>query len=269
MHREIDIVIQTMQSEIDDMESHHLTFIDKQEKEINKNITEVKQTILDLKKLLVTSNFCLVSDYKSKNEEFKRLPAQFQVTLPTYTPQKINREQLYQQLGFLSSLAIINEKHDDPVKTAGAMSSPVARLLADRPWILTEIQAEYGEKTELCSISCLSSSELWSCGRDKILRLYNLQGKLLKSVQTKSGNWPWDITMSKSGDPVYTDYRDRSINIVTKTQIQPLIRLQGWSPLHLCSTATGHLLVTMISDDEKQSKVVRYAGSTEKLPPLH
>ena len=61
MHREIDIVFQTMQSEIDDMESHHLTFIDKQEKEINKNITEVEQTILDLKKLPGTSNICIVS----------------------------------------------------------------------------------------------------------------------------------------------------------------------------------------------------------------
>ena len=67
---------------------------------------------------------------------------------------------------------------------------------------------------------------------------------------------------------MYTDYNERSINIVKKKdeykEIQPLIKLQGWLPLNLCSTSSGDLLVTMITDDQKQSKVVRYSGSTEK-----
>ena len=83
-------------------------------------------------------------------------------------------------------------------------------------------------------------------------------------MQTKSGDQPFDIAVTESRDLVYTDYNDSSINIVQNAQIQPLIRLQDWRPLYLCSTSYGDLLVTMISDDKKQSKVVRYYGSIEK-----
>ena len=100
-----------MQSEFDERNSKHLAVIDKQEKAINNTITEIVQTILDLREMLDTNDFCLVSEYKSRNEEFKKLPAQFQVTLPTFTPNKINREQIYQQFGFLSKLTCqLNEK---------------------------------------------------------------------------------------------------------------------------------------------------------------
>ncbi|XP_078331483.1 uncharacterized protein LOC144625183 [Crassostrea virginica] len=243
LHTEIDTIIQGMKSEIDDMDAQHIAAIDQQEDAINHTITEITQAILDLKRLLDTSDVCLVSEYTSRTEEFRGFPAWFRVTLPTFTPQEINREQIHQQIGSLSGLAIT--------------------FLLDEPRILTDIQTEC--RRGLYRVSCLSDSELWTQGYDdNILRLYNLQGKLQRSVQTKSGDWPQDIAVTRSGDLVYTDWKDRSINLVRGTKIQRLIRLQGWRPLFLCSTSSGDLLVIMRSDDYKQTKVVRYSGSTEK-----
>nr|XP_022297221.1 uncharacterized protein LOC111106719 [Crassostrea virginica] len=252
LHTEIDTIIQRMKSEIDDMDAQHIAAIDQQEDAINRTIPEITQIILDLKKLLDTSDVCLVSEYTSRTEEFRSLPAQFQVTLPSFTPQEINREQIHQQIGSLSELAIT--------------------FLLDEPRILTVIQTEY---TELRSVSCLSDSELWTCGNDNILRLYNLQGELLRSVQTKLGNLPRDIAVTRSGDLVYTDHWDSSINLVSGTQIlydrlesgtqiETLIKLRGWRPRYLCSTFSVDLLVIMTTEDEEQTKVVRYSGSTEK-----
>ncbi|XP_078331349.1 uncharacterized protein LOC111126712 [Crassostrea virginica] len=240
LHTEINTIIQGMKSEIDDMDAQHIAAIDQQEVAINHTIPEIKQAIIDLKSLLDTSDVCLVSEYTSRTEEFMNLPAQFLVTLPTFKPQEINREQNHQQIGSLSELAIT--------------------FLLDEPRILTNIQTkcEY-----LRRVSCLSDSELWTCGDDKILRLYNLQGELLRSVQTKSGYMSQDIAVTRSGDLVYTDYIDRSINLVSNTQIQTLITLRGWRPLGLCSTSSGDLLVITRSDDDKQTKVLRYSGSTE------
>nr|XP_022309159.1 E3 ubiquitin-protein ligase TRIM71-like [Crassostrea virginica] len=290
LHKEINSLIQRKQSEIEEMDEQHLAAITTQEDVINKALHEIKQVILDLQKLLDSDDVCLVSEYTSRNEEFRSLPAQFQVTLPTFSPQEINREQLYQQLGSLSQLLITypltdegaraTEEHGGLKKTLGAVSSPPARphsdktlsdrplsdkTLCDQPQILTDIQTEFGGFGNfLYNVSCLSDEEIWTSGNNKIMKLYNLKGELLSSVPTKSGNRPQDIAVTRSGGLVYTDYSDRSINLVSGTQIQTLITLRGWRPHGLCSTASGDLLVIMTSDDWKQTKVVRYSGSTEK-----
>ena len=64
---------------------------------------------------------------------------------------------------------------------------------------------------------CLSESELWISVNDNILRLHNLQGEKLRYVQTKSGNIPWNIAVTRSGDLVYSDPDDSFINLVSGT----------------------------------------------------
>ena len=304
LHTEIDTIIQGMKSEIDNMDAQHIAAIKRHEDTINNTITEITRAIRSIQDLLDADDVCLVYEYKSRNNEFRNLPAQFQVTLPTFTPQQINRKQIYQQIGSLSKLAIhyptrpliddlairtkehgrlmktpgamsslpaiplfddpviTMEEHSDPIKTPRAVSSSPERVFVDVPWILKEIKTEY---KALLRVSCLSENALWTCGDDdKIIKLYSLQGKLLKSVRTKSGNPPRDLVITRSRNLVYADYLDSSINLVSDTQIQKLITLRGWRPLGVCSTSSGDLLVIMFSDDGKQTKVVRYCGFSEK-----
>ena len=77
LHTEIDTIIQGMKSEIDDMDAQHIAAIDEHEDKISKTSTEMAQIILDLKKLLDTSDVGIVSVYASRIEEFRSLPAQF------------------------------------------------------------------------------------------------------------------------------------------------------------------------------------------------
>ena len=248
--KEIDAIIQSKQIEIDVMDSKHQIALDKQEDAINHTITEIKQVIQDLKSLLDTSDDSIVLNYKSRIEKFRKVPSKFRVTLPKFLPYQTNRDQLLQQFGSLTALSIETEEQGDSVLFLADSVSAPGRPMLDFPRLITDIPT-IGNGTH---VSCLSDEEIWIIGNDEILNLYNLQGDVLRSVQTKSGNRPEDIAVTRSGDLVYADYDERSINLVSGSQMEPLITLQGWKPRGLCSTSSGDLLVIMDSDDVKQTK---------------
>nr|XP_034327214.1 tripartite motif-containing protein 3-like [Crassostrea gigas]XP_034327215.1 tripartite motif-containing protein 3-like [Crassostrea gigas] len=260
-HREINTIITNLKSNVEEMESKHLPILNKQEDEITRTISEITQTIAELKRLLNSKDVSLVSEYKSRNAKFRRLPPNLKVSLTNFRPQEIHTDQLIEQFGSLSVLSFTTEEQDYSMLPQGAESSPPDRSLMDVPQVITAIDTGYGY---LWGVTCLNDTEVWTHGSDNMMKLFNLQGELVESIQTKSGNMPEDIAVTRSGDLVYTDYKDRTVNIVKNTQIQTVIRLQGWRPLGVCSTSSGDLLVVMDSDDDKQSKVVRYSGSTEK-----
>lgn len=114
-------------------------------------------------------------------------------------------------------------------------------------------------------MACLSDDSFWVCGDDDIMKLFNVEkDSPLKSIKTLSGNIPASITVTPTGDFVFTDYMDKTVNVMKNEKIETVIRLNGWIPRGVCGTPSGDLLVTMVSEDRKQSKVVRNSGFKEK-----
>lgn len=68
--------------------------------------------------------------------------------------------------------------------------------------------------------------------------------------------------MTNSGDLVYLDFTDRTVNMVMETQVYD-IKIE-WMSLDVCSTFSGDLLVIMVSSNYNQTKVVRYCDYIEK-----
>nr|XP_034309651.1 uncharacterized protein LOC117683829 [Crassostrea gigas]XP_034309652.1 uncharacterized protein LOC117683829 [Crassostrea gigas] len=204
----------------------------------------------------------LVSAYKSRNAEFRRLPPKLTIILPSFSPKKIDKHQIYEQFGSLSELSIETKEQKYTTDSASTEHSPAERSLIDVPQIITEIKTDF---RYVVNVSCLSDEDIWIRGNNNILKLYNLQRGLLKSIQTKSGNYAEDIAVTRSGDLVYTDETNRTVNIVKNKEIETVVTLQRWKPRGVCSTSSGDILVVMWNGDTKTpSKVVRYSGSKEK-----
>lgn len=163
------------------------------------------------------------------------------------------------------SNSALSEEDGNNIDLRDVESSPLHTVLIDKPEVIGDINTEYGElKKELNMVSCESDGNIWTCGNDNIMRLYTPGGDFLRPLQTKTGNKPEDIAITKSGDLVYIDMWDKTVNIVKESEIQPLIILQVYTPRSVCSTSTGDLLVIMEGENDSNAHVVRYSGSTEK-----
>lgn len=88
------------------MNSEHLSVLNDKETEITITIYEITNAIEDLKLFLESKDLSLVSAYKPINDELRRLPKKYLLSLPSFTPKKISSEQIYQQFGSLSKLSI-------------------------------------------------------------------------------------------------------------------------------------------------------------------
>ncbi|XP_034315657.2 E3 ubiquitin-protein ligase TRIM9-like [Magallana gigas] len=228
LHREIDAAINKPKSDVDEMESKHLDAIKKQENEIKHTLSEITQRIVDLEKLLKSND---VSVFLPINPEMLNLAECHLNSQFHYQDSLLRKEQIYEQIGSLTALSIKTEENGYTMDSPGAESSFLDKPIIEVPHIITDIDTEYDKINKLRNVSCLSDDEVWTSGNDNIIRLYNLNGKIVKSIQTKSGERPQDIAMTQSGELVYTDLKDRTVNIVKNTQIKTVIKLQGWIPM--------------------------------------
>lgn len=250
---EIETIIQKWLIGIADCDAKNVKALDGQKDEISHTAEEILETILHVKELLKSKNIRLVSEYKSRIAEFRHLPPYLVPSKPVLSLTSFNKEKFSKQFGSLSF---------SPIKRKKRSCNPHSeRCFLDQPKIIGTF---YAKGRSVNNLLCRSDKEIWMTGMDKSIDLYNLQGELLHSIQTKSGHPPWDIAMTKSGDLLYADYKERSINIVEKTQIRRFIQLQGWRPHKICVSFSGDLLVILENNEVTKTRVVRYSGSTEK-----
>ncbi|XP_062602405.1 tripartite motif-containing protein 55-like [Saccostrea cucullata] len=250
-HREIDKLVQKLKAEVDEMKITQLQTLQKHLDEINKTMSDIKDEIDAVNSTINSNDLSKLFGVKFNVDRYKKLPQKIVSSIPKFMPGKIQEKEFHDMFGDLTLSSLTSDEHYYSMK----FSPP-------EPETVTTIDTGY---EDLYNVACLSDEEIWTSGGDSTMKLYSInQGSLLKSIRTKSREWPTDITVTKSGDLVYTDSNDGTVNIVKNKKIKEVIRLQNWRPKGVCSTSSGDLLVIMDSYDDEQTKVVRYSGFTEK-----
>ncbi|XP_078336179.1 uncharacterized protein LOC111100939 [Crassostrea virginica] len=258
LHREIDNVMDQREKEIDENKLKHLSILTKHLEEVKQLQSLMQESLHNLNEMEESNEVTPTIHYSSKNQEFSKLPPKVLVSMPKFIPKPIEKEELCRLIGKLTPLSTTLEER---VFTAKKPNTSVRELL-DQPEVLNTIKTGH---ERLCSVTCLNEEEIWTSGQMTAdIKCFNTQGVLQKTTKTKSGNVPNDIAVYSDGALVYSDWITRTLFKVKNDQTEEIIRLQGWKPKQLCVTSSGDLLVTMISDDKTQSKVVHYSGSTVK-----
>lgn len=251
--------------ESDYEEKNFLVILGRHEDGITSTITKLERCIHNLMEFLNSNEVDIVFSYKSRNDEFKvpmpHFPSQEAIVLkssgylPIFFAKDFCNEKTIQdaELSDRDMLLILNEPQ---------IITCINNMCGDCNQV-TCINTMYGDCNQVNSVSCLRNDNIWTSSQDNIMRQYNMQGELVKSIKTKSGNIPRDITVTMFGELVYTDEESRTVNVVKDGKIREVIKLGEWRPFRICCTSSNDLLVIMGSD-YNQTKVVRYNGSDEK-----
>ncbi|XP_078326764.1 uncharacterized protein LOC111124059 [Crassostrea virginica] len=257
IHREVDNAFDQMELEIGEIKVKHHSILQKHLDEIKQLQSLMQQTLKALNEIEESNEVISIIHYSSKNEQFIKLPPKVHVSMPKFIPKQRKKEQLCSLIGKLTPLSTTLEER---VFTAKKANTSVSELL-DEPEVLNTIKTGY---KKLRIVTCLNEEQIWTSGITADIKCFNIQGLLQKTIKTKSGIRPNDIVVDRDEALLYSDGRTRTVYKVKNDQTEEIITLQGWIPNNLCVTSSGDLLVTMHSEDETQSKVVRYSGSTVK-----
>ena len=217
----------------------------------------IQKTLVSLNEIEESNEVSPTIHYSSKVEEFRKLPPKINVSMPKFIPKQVAREELSSLIGELIPLSTTLEER---VFTARKPNTS-ARELFGEPKVLNTIMTGHAK---LRSVVCFNEKQIWTCGLTADIKCFNIQGVLQKAIKTKSRERPSDISLDIDGALLYSEGKTSTVYKVNDDQSEEIIRLHAWKLGNLCVTSSGELLVIMCSEDETQSKVVRYSGSTVK-----
>ncbi|XP_078341963.1 uncharacterized protein LOC111106104 [Crassostrea virginica] len=258
IHREVDNAFNQMVKEIDEIKVKHRSILQKHLDEIKQLQSPMLQTLCALNEMKESNEVYATINYSCKTEAFSKLPPKVILSMPKFIPNQIKREEFCCLIGKLSPLSTTLEER---VFTAKKPNTSVRELL-DEPEVLNTIKTGHNDVYP-CNVTCFNEEQIWTSGGTVDIKCFHIQGVLQKTIQTKSGEMPFDIAVDTTGALLYCDLKTSTVYELQNDQTE-IIVLQGWKPINLCVTSSDDLLVTMYSNDKTQSKVVRYSGSTVK-----
>lgn len=232
---------------------------------MRKHLSHIKNSILAIEDAIVKNKGTLSSNEviktlncQNKFSLFNKLPETLKIQSPIFSEGSIQLEEVGALFGSLQTFPIIKQNENETLNLPGDLSSS---LLLDEPEVVATFHTGF---QRLCNVACTDAENIWTSGRETIIKEFNQNGSCLKNVMTTSGMWPADIAWKGTGELLYSDSVAKTINVVKWGPVQKLMKFKSWKPGNICLSSSGDLLVTLCSEDETQVKVARYRGSVEK-----
>eukprot|EP00105_Crassostrea_gigas_P030844 XP_011453306.1 PREDICTED: tripartite motif-containing protein 45 [Crassostrea gigas] len=261
-HDAVEKVIETYVSEIQQMKTGEKDTLRQLTMEIVNLIYNTERSVKFNKEMLKVFEAEKILKYKTKADDIRSKIPEINVPNPSFTEYEVAESKIvHENFGVLKTKVMSidddrrNSRELHVVQTFLEHSFP---KLMEKMTLLSSIETAL---SAVYSLSCMENGELWVHGTDNSIMRIDRNHRKLERIKTMSFDGNVGITLKQEGELVYTDFEDRSVNILKKSQTHAVIRLSGWKPRDVCATLEGDLLVSMTSDDEKTAKIVKYRNT--------
>ncbi|XP_078340485.1 uncharacterized protein LOC111106488 [Crassostrea virginica] len=102
LHGRVSEVVEKFKSEIDKEHEEWFATLTTAEEKNAFTISNIEKCIFSVKELQTSRDLGLVFEYKSRNEEFRNIPPNHNISLPTFAAYEIKKDKLYELFGSLT-----------------------------------------------------------------------------------------------------------------------------------------------------------------------
>lgn len=252
-HHEVDEIFDKVFTKIKFMTDKHIAALKIHQSKLRSMIPNIYHTIEQNKEILKTKHTSTVTDHKSKLHEFQEIPPVIGITIHELTTVTDKGRELMIELGdyraSLTQMTLPNTEEEDTAAGNLTELSEKATVLRN---IATDLQNMRG-------LECVGTNEAWINGEDKMIRRVDVDGTVKESVTSTCPIAPNDIAVTKQGELLYCDGRNRAVNVVRNGRSEVLLTTPlGWHPDGLCCTSSGDVLVSLGTTDFKCRKIICY-----------
>lgn len=263
-HKAVEDAVRKCLEKVDSMEKEDFANLREQRKMISNLIAEIQALIERNKKILDENDISEINSYKFKSAEYSKVPTITSIIAPVFKSSDLEKEQLPERFGALKASTF--KKSRDYVINVPPEGTPMKK---DSAIQTPELIRTLNTKFEKCwSVQCIKDQHAWISGDVETVAKVDDHGNMVEKVSTRSKQAPFDLSLTHKGELIYSDYGDRSVNIMKKGKFEPLLKLQGWNPLGLCATDSGEILLCVDNRTESSQpksqkvKVVRYVNNS-------
>ncbi|XP_061186776.1 E3 ubiquitin-protein ligase TRIM45-like [Saccostrea echinata] len=201
-------IIPKYKKQNEDAEKHitkSMEKIDEMEKEIEKHINVWHQENLikkvqENKKMLKSNKVSEVTNYKSKVKEYRNIPADIYVSIPTLKTNTVQGKELSIELGeckaTLSQTSLSNLTEE--------VSYLSMKEFVDKVRVIATIPT--GAESPL--VVCVGADKAWVTGKYNTLTCVDIHGSVHETITTTCLDSPNDISVTRQGELMYSDNKE-------------------------------------------------------------
>ncbi|XP_061165750.1 E3 ubiquitin-protein ligase TRIM45-like [Saccostrea echinata] len=210
--------------------------------------SRIKQVIEKNNHILQSRRIQDILNYENIKEDFKTDLNLEKCVYPHLVCSEIENDQIVRLLGNLSCEEIKAVKQDLHLK--------------ETPEILHSCTLQSSNKS-LWRILCVGNNTLWVSGEKNSIKQIDRHGAPLQTINTTKTPVAFSFDNHDNWKSLtFAVNDDSNVYIVKDNKVEKYLNCDGWLLKGLCCLRNRNMLVSMRSYDEKQSRVVRFSGST-------